>query len=156
MQGCCCSYTSTTWKGSVWSGASPALRCLFVSSHAARSRALNHEHIGEGKYRKPRKGSSPHSAGSTPLGAVPSHLLTCKNSAGLGGHVDLVRPGNAEHHGFGSPVVLGGQQPAQGLWKEPSVGEEAQKKTKTQEVKSLAALTFDPWTKPMELFLFFV
>lgn len=47
-------------------------------------------------------------------------FLTCENAARLGCHVNLVLPGDVQHHGFGAPVVLGGQQPAQRLWKEPA------------------------------------
>lgn len=46
-------------------------------------------------------------------------FLTCKNSIRFSCHVNPVLPGNAQHHGFGAPVVLGGQQPAQRLWKKP-------------------------------------
>lgn len=49
-------------------------------------------------------------------------ILTCKNSAGLSCHVNLVLPGDLQHHGFGPPVMLGGQQPAQGFWKNPLAG----------------------------------
>lgn len=49
-------------------------------------------------------------------------ILTCKNSAWLSCHVDLVLPGDLQHHGFGPPVMLGGQQPAQGFGKNPVEG----------------------------------
>lgn len=52
----------------------------------------------------------------TPL----ENFLTCKNSTWFGCHVNLVLPGDAKHHGLRPPVVLGGQQPAQGLWENPS------------------------------------
>lgn len=48
------------------------------------------------------------------------NVITCENSARLGCHVNLVLPGDAQHHGFGPPVVLGGQQPAQRLGKNPA------------------------------------
>lgn len=40
-------------------------------------------------------------------------VLTCQNSARVSCHVNLVLLCNVQHHGFGPPVVLGGQQPAQ-------------------------------------------
>lgn len=51
------------------------------------------------------------------------NVITCENSTRLGCHVNLVLPGDAQHHGFGPPVVLGGQQPAQRLGKNPAVTE---------------------------------
>jgi len=54
-------------------------------------------------------------------------VLTCKNSTGLRCHVNLVLSGDAQHHGFGPPVVLGGQQPAQRFGKNPE--ERERKKT---------------------------
>lgn len=56
-------------------------------------------------------------------------VLTCENSTRLGCHVNLVLLCDAQHHGFGPPVVLGGQQPAQRLGKNP-VKTEKQRKRK--------------------------
>lgn len=50
----------------------------------------------------------------------PEIFFTCKDSTRLCCHVNLVLPGDALHHGFGPPVVLGGQQPAQRLGKNPA------------------------------------
>lgn len=51
------------------------------------------------------------------------NVLTCKNSTWFGRHVNLVLLGDAKHHGLRPPVVLGGQQPAQGLGEKPSEGD---------------------------------
>lgn len=51
--------------------------------------------------------------------------LTRQNASRLGIQVDLVLPGDTQHHGFGPPVVLGGKQPAQRLRKKPGEGKRA-------------------------------
>lgn len=54
--------------------------------------------------------------------------LTCKNAVGLSRQVNLILLCDAQHHGFGPPVVLGGQQPAQGLWENPAESKERKDK----------------------------
>lgn len=73
--------------------------------------------------------------GQMGLGAfILKFVLTCKYSTGLRCHVNLVLSGDAQHHGFGSPVVLGGQQPAQRFRKNPVEGEE-KRDSKEKETK---------------------
>lgn len=59
-------------------------------------------------------------------------FLTCKNSTGLRCHVNLVLSGYVQHHGFGPPVVLGGQQPAQRLGKNPAEGKKETQKDRCE------------------------
>lgn len=59
--------------------------------------------------------------------------LTCKNSTGLSCQVNLVLPGDAQHHDFGPLVVLGGQQPAQRLREKPA---EPNKSIERKDMKS--------------------